>query len=202
MAVRTAGGNTVGWGGMFETAFSRSQNAMALTDDQRRLIRVNSAFVQLLGHRPSEIIGRHTWDFVAEGPLMSRDEWAQTIARGDVTGDAELRVAQGDIVRVQFGVHPEVISGRLLVLFVMLSVSRWGRHFRREDSEALGDLTPREREVLGMVALGATSPEIAGELHISHNTVRKHVNSAMHKLGARSRAPLVPKASAGGPLSS
>jgi len=191
-----------GWGGMFENAFSRSQNAMALSDDQRRVLRVNSAFVQLIGHRPSDIVGRHTWDFVADGPLMSREEWTQTIARREVTGEAQLRVANGDQVRVQFGVHPETISGRRLVLFVALSVSRWGRHFRREDSTVLGDLTAREREVLGMVALGATSPEIAAELHISHNTVRKHVNSAMHKLGARSRAHLVAKALAGGPLSS
>ena len=39
-----------------------------------------------------------------------------------------------------------------------------------------------------------TGPESADELHISHDTVRKHVRNAMTKLGARSRAHLVAKA--------
>jgi DNA-binding NarL/FixJ family response regulator len=47
--------------------------------------------------------------------------------------------------------------------------------------------------VIGFVALGATSPEIAQALDISVNTVRKHVASAMRKLHARSRAHLVAK---------
>jgi DNA-binding CsgD family transcriptional regulator len=87
-------------------------------------------------------------------------------------------------------------TGQRLVLFVGLALSRWGRHFRRptENGDTLGALSNREREVLNLVALGATSPEIASQLHISHNTVRKHVNSAMRKLGARSRAHLVAKA--------
>jgi DNA-binding CsgD family transcriptional regulator len=99
-------------------------------------------------------------------------------------------------VRVQFAVHPEAVTGQRLVLFVGLALSRWGRHFRRspDGADPLGELSAREREVLGLVALGATSPEIASQLHISHNTVRKHVNSAMRKLGARSRAHLVAKA--------
>ena len=44
------------------------------------------------------------------------------------------------------------------------------------------------------VALGYTGPEIAAELHISHDTVRTHVRNAMLKLDARSRAHLVAKA--------
>src|SRR3954453_3527567 len=199
MAIRAAT-NDVGWAGMFEKAFARSQNAMALTDDDRRVLRVNAAMAQLLGYRPSDLVGRHTWDFVIDGPHLSREQWSDAMRRDEVTGEVEGRCAHGDTIRVQFGIHPEVVTGRRLVLFVALAVSRWGRHFRREDSEALGDLTQREREVLGMVAPGATSQEIAADLHISHNTVRKHVDSAMRKLGARSRAHLVAKALAEGPL--
>jgi PAS domain S-box-containing protein len=185
-----------GWAGLFATAFKRSQNAMALSDDERRIIDVNPAMAQLLSYRPSELRGSHTWDHVIDGPLMSREQWRQSIARGDVTGEGNLRCGDGSFVRVQFAVHPEMVTGQQLVLFVGLALSRWGRHFRRpnDGSDALGELSNREREVLGLVALGATSPEIAAQLHISHNTVRKHVNSAMRKLGARSRAHLVAKA--------
>jgi len=188
-----------GWARLFETAFNRSQNAMALTDNERRMVRVNASLAQLLGYRPSQLVGRHTYDFVVDGPLLSREEWDRAIARGDVTGDAEVRRADGETMRVQFGIHPGVITGERLVLFVALAVSRWGRHFRRVDSEATGELSKREREVVAMVARGATSAEIASALHITHNTVRKHVNSAMRKLGARSRAHLIAKVLADAP---
>jgi PAS domain S-box-containing protein len=188
-----------GWPGLFESAFKRSQNAMALTDDERRLVQVNAALAQLLGYRPSQLVGRHTYEFVVGGPLLSREQWSRAIERGEVTGDAEVRRANGDTIRVQFGIHAQVVNGRRVVLFVALAASRWGRHYRREGSDATGQLSAREREVIGMVAHGATSPEIASELHITNNTVRKHVNSAMRKLGARSRAHLVAKVLADSP---
>src|SRR4051794_25903243 len=154
----------------------RSQNAMALTDGERRLIRVNPALAQLLGHKPSAMLGHHTYDYVIDGPLLSRTDWQQQIERGDVTGEVELRCSNGDMVRAQFGIHPENVTGHRLVLFVALTSSRWGRHFRRDAGEVTAELSNREREVLSMVAMGSTSPEIAEALHISHNTVRKHVN--------------------------
>jgi DNA-binding CsgD family transcriptional regulator len=52
-------------------------------------------------------------------------------------------------------------------------------------------LSEREREVVTLVALGRDTREIAGELHISPETVRTHVRNAMAKLGVRTRAQLV-----------
>jgi PAS domain S-box-containing protein len=182
-----------GWAGLFEATFNRSQNPMALTDDNRRLLQVNAALARLLGLPPSQIVGRYTYDFVSDGPLLSREEWHLALQRGVVTGAAEVERADGETMLIQFGVHPEAVTGDGLVLFVALAVSRWGRHFRREAAEPTGELSKREREVVGMVALGATSEEIADALDISTNTARKHVTKAMRKLGARSRAHLVAK---------
>jgi len=103
-------------------------------------------------------------------------------------------------VAVQYAATTEVVTGRYLVLFVVLSSSRWGGHFRRElpaDGETV-PLTPREREVVRLIALGLSGPEIADELHITHETVRTHVRNATRKLHARSRAHLVAKALAEG----
>ncbi len=61
------------------------------------------------------------------------------------------------------------------------------------DPHEPGSLTEREREVVWLVAQGRTGPEIADELHIAHDTVRRHVHNAMTKTGARSRAHLVAK---------
>ncbi|MBS2539417.1 response regulator transcription factor [Catenulispora sp. NF23] len=52
-------------------------------------------------------------------------------------------------------------------------------------------LTDREREVVGLAALGMTNEEIAAELVVSPATARTHVSRAMVKLHARDRAQLV-----------
>jgi two-component system nitrate/nitrite response regulator NarL len=61
-------------------------------------------------------------------------------------------------------------------------------------------LSPREREVLGLVAQGLTGKEIAARLKLSVSTVRTHVEHAREKLGAHSRAEAVQKATARGEL--
>ncbi|WGY02782.1 response regulator transcription factor [Nocardioides sp. QY071] len=55
----------------------------------------------------------------------------------------------------------------------------------------IGDLTDREREILGWVATGMSNGEIAEALVVSPDTVRTHVSRAMVKLQARDRAQLV-----------
>src|SRR4029077_5312333 len=53
------------------------------------------------------------------------------------------------------------------------------------------DLTPREREVVTLVARGLSNDEIAGRLYMSVSTAKTHATRAMAKLGARDRAQLV-----------
>ena len=48
-------------------------------------------------------------------------------------------------------------------------------------------LTARERDVLRLVALGKSNPEIAQELHISINTVTRHVTNIFLKTNTRNR---------------
>jgi NarL family two-component system response regulator YdfI len=52
-------------------------------------------------------------------------------------------------------------------------------------------LTPREQEVLAMVAEGLLNKEIADRLRISEHTVKFHISSIMGKLGASSRTEAV-----------
>ena len=55
---------------------------------------------------------------------------------------------------------------------------------------ALG-ITPRELEILGLVAQGLSNREIAGKLFVSENTVKTHCSRTFEKLGARRRTQAV-----------
>ncbi len=184
-----------GWSGLFATAFEQSRNAMMLADAQRLIVDVNPAFVALLGRRRDAVIDRPIYSIVAGGRLASDEEWATSLAEGRFSGVADMLHEDGRTVGVQWAGSMEVVTGRRLVLFVALSVSRWGARFRRPPSrdEPPRPLTPRQLEIVHLVALGASGPEIGDELSISHETVRTHVRNSMDKLGARSRAHLVAK---------
>jgi DNA-binding NarL/FixJ family response regulator len=66
----------------------------------------------------------------------------------------------------------------------------WPERRRRAPAE-LDELTPREREVMALVAYGLTNGEIAERLVVSPATAKTHVSRTMMKLHAHDRAQLV-----------
>ena len=85
------------------------------------------------------------------------------------------------VMRGEAGLTPD-LAGKIL------------REFARPESSAApspDDLTPREREVLELVARGGTNAEIAEQLNVSENTIKFHMKNILAKLHVRNRAEVV-----------
>lgn len=76
-----------------------------------------------------------------------------------------------------------IIEGQLVV--PRTHVQRGPR--RRGTRDKTASLTVREREVLGLLAGGATGEEIASALHVSPHTIRTHIQRILEKLNVHSR---------------
>ena len=66
--------------------------------------------------------------------------------------------------------------------------------FEPQEETAAALLTGREREVLDLIASGATNPEIAARLFLSPHTVKEHTGKLYRKLEVRNRAEAVQRA--------
>jgi PAS domain S-box-containing protein len=185
-----------GWQSLFFDAFRRSRNAMVLLDDRRCQMEVNGAYLQLLGYRRAELIGRPVYELVIGGPTVTARQWRALLGQSQFTGVADVRRRDGGQVTLELAGHPATVDGKRMVLCVVLRSSRRGARPVESASApaAAARLTARELDVVRLIALGSTGPEIAGELHVTHNTVRTHTRNAMSKLRARTQAQLVAKA--------
>ncbi|MFF9351744.1 response regulator [Streptomyces sp. NPDC014734] len=113
----------------------------------------------------------------------------QAGARGYLTKDAggeEIVRAIQAVLSGEAGFAPSV--QRRLLERVTTSSTPSAPPF---DPELPDGLTPRELEVLELIAEGLSNPEIARRLHISQATVKSHINNLFAKAGVRDRAQAV-----------
>ena len=92
------------------------------------------------------------------------------------SGKAELIAAIRSASRGQSYVDPRV-AGKL-----MTSFSR-----RKNENDLLGELTPREKEILYWLAQGLSNSEVAARMVLSEKTVKNHVSHMLKKLDIRDR---------------
>jgi DNA-binding NarL/FixJ family response regulator len=111
-------------------------------------------------------------------------------ARGYLTKDAGAEEIRAAVERVARG---DVILDPAAQRHVVAAL-----HEPAPAGELPDGLTPREAEVLALIAEGLTNGEIAGRLVVSAATVKSHVNHIFAKIGARDRAQAVVYAYANG----
>jgi len=172
---------------------------MCLVDCDRLVVASTEAACELFGasrkHAVGTDPGRHILD---EDAALGDKLWAQLLSTNQLYAETRVAHADGRQLRVSYAGHGTTIDGRWHALMVMLSV-----RLEPDGEELIGagdsglpqdlesTLTPREREVIRLVAQGANTGQIAAELYLSSATVRTHVRNAMVKTQARTRAHLV-----------
>jgi DNA-binding CsgD family transcriptional regulator len=118
---------------------------------------------------------------------------SELVARLTRTDDASERVTltfpSGERFEVEASRRSEKGNERWLVLLIEPHRQRTAQ---AETLEAWG-FTPRERQVVEMMILGASSSEICEALDLAPNTLKTHVKSALTKTDTRTRAELVAK---------
>jgi DNA-binding NarL/FixJ family response regulator len=81
------------------------------------------------------------------------------------------------------------------------SLARRANVRRPATPDQLDELSPREREVLGLMSQGFKTADMAKALFISESTVKVHVRHIFEKLGVRTRAAAVARLSVSRPTS-
>jgi PAS domain S-box-containing protein len=182
-----------GWRSLFWAAFNLSRNPMLLLQPDRVLVGANDAFLKTFGYSRASVLGHKLDSFVAEDSrLRMSTDWRDLLRTGRLNGERQMIRGDGRHVRAQFAAHREIVTGRDLVLGVVLDLDMRPMRCDKTDIDATAPaLTPREREVVALVAMGRRRREIADELFISDSTVKTHLRNAMRKLDVRSQAQLV-----------
>jgi DNA-binding NarL/FixJ family response regulator len=114
-------------------------------------------------------------------------------AAGYVLKDATREEIIEAVRRVRNGESPldPELAARLLRRLASEGGARTGTGRPHAVPYAVEPLTPRELEVLGLMKLGRTNREIAGDLMISLGTAKNHVEHIISKLGASDRTRAV-----------
>jgi DNA-binding NarL/FixJ family response regulator len=124
--------------------------------------------------------------------MNDSDKMVTSILRAGVNG---LLVKEATREELSSAIRAAARGHMMLAPEITHRLVEW---FRRSGSHAddllrpvLAELTPRERQILLLMANGMTTEEVAGQLAIGVTTVRTHLHRLRTKLKARDRAQLV-----------
>lgn len=121
--------------------------------------------------------------------MHDNEEYVRQVLAAGASGYVLKRAAASELVAAIRAVHRGEAALSPAVTRVVLD-----EYLRKDGSgppPATGELTPREREVLQLIAEGYTSKEIAEMLSLSVKTVQAHRTSLMQKLDLHDRGDLI-----------
>jgi DNA-binding NarL/FixJ family response regulator len=107
----------------------------------------------------------------------------------DVTSEALLAAVRD--VAAGRTVLDSAVQQRLVQLIVAESAAGGGAQAAAAPPAELGGLTPREADVVRLVARGLNNRQVAKEMFVSEATVKTHLNHVLAKLAMQDRAALI-----------
>jgi PAS domain S-box-containing protein len=162
-------------------------NVPSYVIDSTGVIRwVNAAARRLVG----DVRGRQFTSVVAADETRhARETFAQKIAGTAPVTDVEIALVgqDGHRLAVEVSSVPLHRGGSVIGVFGQLSHV----HDVPADPPAHPALTPRQTEILQLLAYGHSTKQIAADLHLSPETVRNHVRNILQALGVHSRLEAV-----------
>lgn len=145
------------------------------------------------GTRPLEAALRELGGGARLPPVMALAAGAPPAALPRLLRAGVRAILPRDTSAIELAAAVEAVAAGLVVLHPSAPPAMLGRPTTRagEVDARTDPLTPRELEILGMMAEGLGNRAIARSLGISTHTVKFHVAAVLAKLGARSRAEAV-----------
>ena len=167
-------------------------NVPTYIEDSTGVIRwINPAAERLVGN----VVGRLNTSVVApEETRRTRESFARKLAGAEKVTDEEVVLigADGRRVQVELSAVAMIEDHRMIGVFGQIS------DIEEETMHAPPPhLTPRQVEVLRLLQRGASTDQIARELHLSTETVRNHIRHLLSALGVHTRLEAVALASTG-----
>ncbi len=173
---------------LFQAAFDAAPDGIVVFDDAGAYLYVNSAAASLYSLAPEALAGRTIGDFTGSGDRGQIDAWWDALRQhGQLEGRHRIVTADGSERVLAFRTRADFLPGRHVTVI-------------RAQPTARVRLSPREQEVMQLLARGLNGSSIASALSISPETVRTHVRNAMDKLGARTRPHAIALAAAHGEI--
>jgi len=195
-----------------------SPNPVFGTDRQNRIVFWNRSAERLLGFASGEVVGRSCSEILEGSDVFGNRYCSETcpVAAMGIRGETarhfilRLRAREGVVIPVDVAIlHLVNTPGDRMVLLHILRPSdpvdsqfgvppesqlppKTPLSIVRDSTDARArKLSPREVEVLGMLAAGHPTPEIANRLRISVLTARNHIQNILEKLEVHSKAEAV-----------
>jgi DNA-binding CsgD family transcriptional regulator len=155
----------------------------------------NDAFVSAFG---GDVLGRHYTTIVApeDIPLARRQVARKLLGVAATDYEVTLLDRRRQLVRVEISSVPVDRGGRCDGVFGVARITGTAV----PAAPKVGALTPRQSQVLELLAAGSSTQQIADSLTISRETVRNHIRYVLRALRAHSRLEAVANARTAGLL--
>ena len=167
----------------------------SLHDPDGRFVHMNAAAERASGSSNAQLLGGHFTDLLPpEARENVETQFRRAVERGEPTDFETVFLDASGRLRGTRAQHLPLRDGDTVVGVLILAFD-----VHRLPSEPLRlkpdpRLTPRQREVLTLIASGLSTGEVAQELTLSPETVRNHLRNAFRELRAHSRVEAVASA--------